>query len=74
LGKKQLFLELLEIFDAMESLLNYLEENPNPNPQFIKRLSKSLGTVQKKMLATIEVEMFYRVCPTRVFYDFDRSY
>jgi molecular chaperone GrpE len=52
--KEQLFLELLEVFDAMESLLNYLEENPDPNPQFIKRLPKSLGTVQKKMLATLE--------------------
>lgn len=51
--KEQLFLELLEVFDAMESLLNYLEENPDPNPQFIKRLPKSLGTVQKKLLATL---------------------
>ena len=48
--KEELFLELLEIFDALEFFLNYIEENPKPNPKFIKRLPKSIGTIQKKLL------------------------
>ena len=52
--KEELFLELLEVFDALESFLNYIEENPDPNPKFFKRLPKSLGTIQKKLLNILE--------------------
>lgn len=52
--KEELFLELLEVFDALEFFLNYIEENPNPNPKFFKRLPKSLGTIQKKLLNILE--------------------
>ena len=52
--KEELFLELLEVFDALEFFLNYIEENPDPNPKFIKRLPKSLGTIQKKLLNILE--------------------
>ena len=52
--KEELFLELLEVFDTLESFLNYIEENPDPNPKFYKRLPKSLGTVQKKLLNILE--------------------
>lgn len=52
--KEELFLELLEVFDALESFLNYIEENPDPNPKFFKRLPKSLCTVQKKLLNILE--------------------
>lgn len=49
-NQEELFLELLEIFDAMESLINYLAENPEPNPKIFQRLPKSLETIQKKLL------------------------
>ncbi len=52
--KEELFLELLEVFDALEFFLNYIEENPDPNPKFFKRLPKSLGTIQKKLLNILE--------------------
>jgi molecular chaperone GrpE len=52
--KEELFLELLEVFDALEFFLNYIEENPEPNPKFFKRLPKSLGTIQKKLLNILE--------------------
>ena len=52
--QEQLFLELLEVFDALEFFLNYIEENPDPNPKFFKRLPKSLGTIQKKLLNILE--------------------
>ena len=52
--QEELFLELLEIFDALEFLLNYITENSEINPQFIKRLPKSLVTVQKKLINILE--------------------
>ena len=52
--KEQLFLEILELFDGLESLITYLQENPEPNPRFIKRLPKSLGSLQKKLLTILK--------------------
>lgn len=52
--KEQLFLELLELFDGLESLITYLQENPEPNPRFLKRLPKSLGSLQKKLLTILK--------------------
>ena len=52
--QEELFLELLEIFDALEFLLNYIAENSEINPQFIKRLPKSLATIQKKLVNILE--------------------
>ena len=52
--KEELFLELLEVFDSLEFFLNYIEENPDPNPKFFKRLPKSLSTIQKKLLTILE--------------------
>ena len=59
--KEELFLELLEVFDALEFFLNYIEENPDPNPKFFKRLPKSLGTVQKKLLDILERRQVERI-------------
>jgi len=52
--KEELFLELLEVFDALESCFKYIEVNPEPNAKFIKRLPKSIGTIQKKLLNILE--------------------
>lgn len=49
-----LFLELLDIFDTLESLINYLSDNIETNPQILKRLLKSLTATQKKMLMILE--------------------
>ena len=53
-ANEELFLELLEIFDALEFLLNYIAEHSEPSPQLIKRLPKSLASVQKKLLSVLE--------------------
>lgn len=52
--KEEVFLELLELFDALEFLLNYIAENPELNSHFIKRLPKSLMSVQKKLMNVFE--------------------
>jgi molecular chaperone GrpE len=52
--KEQLFLEILELFDGLESLITYLNENPEPDHRFIKRLPKSLETLQKKLLTILK--------------------
>jgi len=49
-ANEDLFLELLEVGDALETLLDYLANNPNPSPEFTQRLPKSLGAVQRKFL------------------------
>ncbi|MEH2346927.1 MAG: nucleotide exchange factor GrpE [Nostoc sp.] len=50
---EDLFLELLEIGDALEALLDYLEQNSNPSPEFIQRLPKSVGAVNRKFLGIL---------------------
>ncbi|MEY3222958.1 MAG: hypothetical protein RLZZ203_1814, partial [Cyanobacteriota bacterium] len=50
---EDLFLELLEVADALEALLNYLENNPDPSPEFMERLPKSIGAVNRKFLSVL---------------------
>lgn len=50
---EDLFLELLEIADALEALVEYLENNPNPSPEFLQRLPNSVGAVNRKFLSVL---------------------
>ena len=50
---EDLFLELLEVADALEALLNYLKNNPDPSPEFMERLPKSIGAVNRKFLSVL---------------------
>ncbi|MBE9215277.1 nucleotide exchange factor GrpE [Plectonema cf. radiosum LEGE 06105] len=50
---EDLFLELLEVTDAFETLLNYLENNPEASPEFLQRLPKSIGAVHRKFLSIL---------------------
>jgi molecular chaperone GrpE len=50
---EDLFLELLEVIDALEDLLNYLNNNPEPNPEIFHRLPRSVGAVHRKFLSVI---------------------
>ena len=52
--QEQIFIELLEVFDAMESPLEYLKNNLEIDPLFVKRLPKSLGNVQQKLSIILE--------------------
>jgi molecular chaperone GrpE len=51
---EQLLLELLEVFDALESLINYLQDNPELTEKAIARLPKSVTIIRSKLLATLE--------------------
>lgn len=53
-SKEELFLELLELFDSLEQLLLYMENNTELNTKFIQRLPKSLSAIQKKLLTILE--------------------
>ncbi len=47
---EDLFLELLEVTDSLETLLNYLENNPDPSREFLQRLPRSIGASHRKFL------------------------
>lgn len=53
-AKEELFLELFDVFDAVEFLLDYMEQHSELPPQFIQRLPKSLSIVQKKLLGVLQ--------------------
>lgn len=59
--KEQIFIELLEVFDAMESPLDYLKNNSEIDPMFVKRLPKSLGNVQQKLSIVLEKRQVSRI-------------
>ncbi|TAE58078.1 MAG: nucleotide exchange factor GrpE [Nostocales cyanobacterium] len=50
---EDLFLELLEVADAIEALLRYLESHPQPSPEFISRLPRSVAAVNRKFLSVL---------------------
>jgi len=49
----ELFLELLEVHDSLESVIGYLSEYPDANSKFVKRLIKSLDGLQRKLLKSL---------------------
>lgn len=52
-ASEALFLELLEVVDALECLRNAFAEHPEPNPQLWRRLPKSLGSIEQKLLGIL---------------------
>jgi molecular chaperone GrpE len=60
-SNEQLFLEILELFDTLESLIDYLQNNPQLTQQAIERIPKSLNTIQSKLLATLARRQVERV-------------
>ncbi|MBD2144818.1 MULTISPECIES: nucleotide exchange factor GrpE [Sphaerospermopsis] len=41
------------IAKALRALLDYLENNPNPSPEFIERLPRSVSAVNRKFLSVL---------------------
>jgi molecular chaperone GrpE len=60
-NNEQLFLELLEIFDTLESLCDHLHDNPQLTARTIERLPKSLKTIQTKLLSTLARRQVERI-------------
>ncbi len=52
-ANEELFLELLEVIDALEYLLDYMAEYPESSPEFMKNLLSSLAAVHKKFLSVL---------------------
>jgi molecular chaperone GrpE len=50
---EDLILELLEVADALEALLYYLENNPHQSSEFIARLPNSISAVNRKFLSIL---------------------
>ena len=63
---EQLFLDLLEIFDALESLISYFENNQEINKRAIERLPKSLDTIQNKLLSILERKQVRKIEVTSI--------
>lgn len=53
-ANEELFLELLEVIDALDFLLNYLGTSAEMIPPSWKSLPKSVNSVQKKLLSILE--------------------
>jgi len=53
-SQEQMFLELLEVFDGLEFLVDYLRNNSEVIPPPLKRLPKSLENLQKKLLGILK--------------------
>ncbi len=60
-SNEQLFLEILELFDTLESLIDYLQNNPQLTQKAIERIPKSLNTIQSKLLATLARRQVERI-------------
>ena len=59
--EEELYLELLEIFDSLDFLINYLGENQEVTPALIKRLPKNIGSIQKKLLSILGKRQVNRI-------------
>jgi molecular chaperone GrpE len=53
-SNEELYLEILEVMDTLESLISHLTQQPDLSPQQAKRLPKSLTSIQNKLLAILE--------------------
>lgn len=53
-NNEQLFIETLEVFDALEALRSFLAENQEINERSLQRLPKALESIQKKLLVVLE--------------------
>lgn len=52
-ANESLFLECLEVFDALEFLLKYMTEHFESDQQSWEQLFKSLGSIERKFLALL---------------------
>lgn len=59
-SSEDLFLELLEVGDALEALLEYLENN-DLTPKFLQRLPRSVGAVHRKFLNILKKRQVFPI-------------
>ncbi|KKI98053.1 nucleotide exchange factor GrpE [Prochlorothrix hollandica] len=69
-SSEELYLELLEVMDTVESLLNYVTESPEISPQFLKRLPRSISGIQQKLLDVLQRRQVCSITPKSIIADF----
>ncbi|MDF5715574.1 MAG: nucleotide exchange factor GrpE [Rhizonema sp. NSF051] len=58
---EDLFLELLEVGDALSALITYLEDNPNPSPEFLQRFPRFVEVIHRKLLNLLEKRQVFPI-------------
>lgn len=53
-SSEDLFLELLEVGDALETLLEYLATNSELTPEICQRLPRNIGAIHRKLLNVLK--------------------
>lgn len=53
-SSEDLFLELLEVGDVLETLLEYLESKPELTPEICQRLPRNIGAIHRKLLNVLK--------------------
>ena len=53
-SSEDLFLELLEVGDALETLLEYLANNSELTPEIYQRLPRNIGAIHRKLLNVLK--------------------
>lgn len=53
-SSEDLFLELLEVGDALETLLEYLANNSELTPEICQRLPRNIGAIHRKLLNVLK--------------------
>lgn len=53
-SSEDLFLELLEVGDALETLLEYLTNNSELTPEICQRLPRNIGAIHRKLLNVLK--------------------
>lgn len=53
-SSEDLFLELLEVGDALETLLEYLQSNSDLTPEICQRLPRNIGAIYRKLLSVLK--------------------
>ncbi len=59
--KDAFFLELLEVIDTLENLTTSLENNPEALPESHQRLPRAIGSIQRKLLTTLQKRDVYPI-------------
>ncbi|MGB7379390.1 MAG: nucleotide exchange factor GrpE [Rivularia sp. (in: cyanobacteria)] len=70
-SSEDLYLELLEVGDALENLLEYLASNSELTPEICQRLPKNMGAIHRKLLNVLKKRQISPIELEEIQPDFD---
>jgi molecular chaperone GrpE len=70
-SNEDLFLELLKVGDALETLLEYLASNSELTPQICQRLPRNIGAAHRKLLNVLKKRQISSIELEKTQPDFD---